>query len=79
MLTLRTKVRETEDGTLEVSVPATALPPGEPEAAMAIVVGARRAGPPAARFRVADLPVHDAPWDGSVSLRREDLYGDDGR
>lgn len=29
--------------------------------------------------RVADLPVHDTPWDGSISLRREDMYGDDGR
>src|SRR5690349_21646154 len=25
---------------------------------------------------VADLPVHDTPWDGSISLRREDMYGD---
>ena len=30
-------------------------------------------------LRVADLPTHDIPWDGSVSLRREDMYGDDGR
>lgn len=29
--------------------------------------------------RVADLPVHDIPWDGSISLRRGDMYGDDGR
>jgi hypothetical protein len=29
--------------------------------------------------RVADLPSHDVPWDGSISLRREDMYGDDGR
>ena len=75
MRTLRPKVRVTEDGTLEASVPATALPPGEHEAV--IVVGAPSR--PAPRFRVADLPVHDVPWDGSVSLRREDLYGDDGR
>ena len=30
-------------------------------------------------FRAADLPTHDLPWDGSISLRREDMYGDDGR
>ena len=34
---------------------------------------------PEKRSRVADLPVHDTPWDGSISLRREDIYGDDGR
>lgn len=27
----------------------------------------------------ADLPKDDTPWDGSISLRREDMYGDDGR
>ncbi len=27
-----------------------------------------------------DLPVHDfGPWPEQLSLRREDLYGDDGR
>jgi hypothetical protein len=31
------------------------------------------------RPRVAELPTHDVPWDGSISLRREDMYGDDGR
>jgi hypothetical protein len=34
---------------------------------------------PEKRRRMADLPVHDTRWDGSISLRREDLYGDDGR
>jgi hypothetical protein len=29
--------------------------------------------------RIADLPVYDTPWDGSISLRREEMYGDDGR
>ena len=76
MLTLQTKVRVTEDGTLEVRVPATALPPGEHEAVIVVSMPTQRPEP---RFRVADLPVHDVPWDGSVSLRREDLYGDDGR
>ena len=74
MLTLRTKARVTEDGTLEVRV-ATDLPPGEHEVVV-VVAPPSRPGPP---FRVADLPIHDEPWDGSVSLRREDLYGDDGR
>jgi len=34
---------------------------------------------PEKRISVADLPIHDAPWDSSISLRREDMYGDDGR
>jgi hypothetical protein len=31
------------------------------------------------KFSVKDLPTHDIPWDDSISLRREDLYADDGR
>jgi hypothetical protein len=34
---------------------------------------------PEKRSRIADLPVHDTPWDGSISLRREGMYGDNGR
>jgi hypothetical protein len=34
---------------------------------------------PERRADVAELPTHDVPWDGSVSLRRVDMYGDDGR
>lgn len=30
-------------------------------------------------FRLVDLPMHDTPWDGTVSLHREHMYGDDGR
>ena len=26
-----------------------------------------------------NLPVHDVPWPEGLSLRREDMYGDDGR
>jgi hypothetical protein len=36
----------------------------------------RRRGKP---FRFEGFPMVDAPWDDSVPLRREDLYGDDGR
>jgi hypothetical protein len=27
---------------------------------------------------IGNLPLHDLLWDGSISLRREDIYGDDG-
>ena len=76
MITLQTRTRVAEDGTLEVKA-ATDLPPGEHDAV--VVVGGGAAERPKPRVRVADLPVHDEPWDDSVSLRREDLYGDDGR
>lgn len=49
------------------------VPPGEHEVTISVQPEARR------RFRVADLPRHDVPWDGGVSLHREDMYGDDGR
>jgi hypothetical protein len=31
------------------------------------------------RLRISELPTHDIPWDGSISLRRDDMYGDHGR
>ena len=63
------------DGNHQVSgtVP-DAVPPGEHD--VTINVGPAHS---AKHFRLADMPIHDVPWDGSVSLRREDMYGDDGR
>jgi hypothetical protein len=50
-------------GAHEVDVPADAAPNVE-----------------AAKAFMADWPVHDCgPWPKGFSLRREDLYGDDGR
>ena len=34
---------------------------------------------PGKRLRISELPTHDVPWDGSISLRREDMYSDHGR
>ncbi len=31
------------------------------------------------RRGVLDLPVYHGPWNDSMSLRREDLYGDHGQ
>jgi hypothetical protein len=50
------------------------VPPGKHAAVITIV-----ATPEPKHFRLADMPVHDTPWDGSISLRREDMHGDDGR
>lgn len=52
------------------------LPPGE---YVASVQAASDAEQPRKPFSMADFPVHHGPWDDSISLRREDMYGDDGR
>jgi transcriptional regulator with XRE-family HTH domain len=49
------------------------LPGDEPGVKL---VGPHRA---ATQAGIAGLPTHDLPWDGSISLHREDMYGDDGR
>ncbi len=74
MTDIRTRIRVGPDHRISGTAPA-GVPPGE-HAATIIV-----ARPPSAqkRARVADLPTHDIPWDGSISLRREDMYTDDGR
>lgn len=73
MTTIRTRVTVREDGTIEGNVSGQ-LPPGEHE--VVITIAERR---PTPEFKWEDFPVHDLPWDDSVSLRREDMYGDDGR
>jgi hypothetical protein len=30
-------------------------------------------------FTMENFPIHNIPWDDSISLRREDLYDDEGR
>ena len=74
MTDIRTRIRVDPDHRISGTAPA-AVPAGEHEATITVA-------PPRAdgnRSRVADLPTHDLPWDGSIPLRREDMYGDDGR
>lgn len=68
---IRTRIQIGPDRRISGIAPAD-VPPGEHEVTISV-------RPRAKRFRVADLPVHDTPWDGSVSLAREDMYGDNGR
>ena len=75
MTTIRTRVAVREDGTIEGNV-AGQLPPGEHEVVITTAIAEQR---PTPQFRWEDFPVRDLPWDDSVSLRREDMYGDDGR
>lgn len=71
---IRTRIRVGPDHTISGIAPA-GLPPGEHVAVVTISAPPT----PEKRSRVGDLPIHDIPWDSSISLRRADLYGDDGR
>lgn len=74
MLVMKTRLHVTENGRLDGPAPA-GLTPGEHEAVL--VVEGEPA--PKKRFRVENLPRHQLGWDAGDSLRREDMYGDDGR
>jgi hypothetical protein len=65
------KIRVAPDGTISGQAPRE-LPPGEYQAPI-------RLPERKAKRRRLDLPLHDAYWDDAVSLRREDIYGPDGR
>jgi hypothetical protein len=69
---IRTRIQVGPDHRISGTAPAE-VPPGEHEVTISVPQ------PSGKRFRLADLPLHDTPWDGSISLRREDVYGDDGR
>ncbi|HET6469440.1 MAG TPA: hypothetical protein VFG43_13790 [Geminicoccaceae bacterium] len=78
MVTLRTKVLVLPDGSVEVPG-RTTLPPGEHEAVI-VIEEAPAAALEARRGRLESLPFRSGgEWLDKVSLRREDLYGDDGR
>lgn len=73
MRVVHATIRVDADGTISGKAPRS-VPPGEYETP--IRVSARKPKPNAKRL---DLPLHEAHWDDSISLRREDIYGDDGR
>jgi hypothetical protein len=74
MAEIRTRIQVAPDHTITGVAPPD-VPPGEHVAIITISTPPI----PEKRSRVADLPVHDTPRDGSISLRREGMYGDDGR
>jgi hypothetical protein len=69
-------------GSVLIIASRASLPPtyrrGEHEVTITLVPSSRRKLP-TRKFNVEDLPKHDIPWDDSISLRREDMYDDDGR
>ena len=75
MRTIETRGTVSPDGQLSVRVPAD-IPPGEHQVVVVIEEQTvARGNRPLPAFPVLDL----GPWPGDLSLRREDLYGDDGR
>ncbi len=78
MAVVYARITVSTDGSISGRVSAGELPPGEHEITIWVIAAPIRpsAGKP---FTMADFPVHDVPWDGSISLRREDLYDDEGR
>jgi hypothetical protein len=71
MATVLARLHVDEEGRVTGRVPRS-VPPGDYTAPLELPAGAEALPP-------LDLPVDDEPWDDRVSLRREDLYGDDGR
>jgi hypothetical protein len=72
---IRARIRVGSDHRISGTAPDD-VPPGEHEVTIAVLDQAL-AGAPLADH---DLPRHDlGPWPEALSLRREDIYGDDGR
>ncbi len=72
MTVITTRITVTSEGAVSA---ATRLPAGEYEAALTAAGGPVPAKP----FTMEGFPTHDLGWDYSISLHREDMYGDDGR
>lgn len=76
MTVITTRITVSPDGTISTATP---LPAGEYTASITVRDQPARQLP-TLPFDVDALPVHDlGPWPEGLSLRREDMYGDDGR
>ena len=76
MTVITTRLTVAADGTISAAI---SLPAGEHVASIALHERPPRQLP-TLPFDVDALPVRDlGPWPEGLSLRREDMYGDDGR
>ena len=78
MVEIRTRVLVGPDHSISGTAPAV-VPPGEHEATINVAPGPtrQRSGEP---FDAETLPTHDlGPWPKGLSLRREEMYDEDGR
>jgi hypothetical protein len=77
MSDIRTRIHVDADHTITGVAPPD-VPPGDHEITITVPPLARQ--PAKKPFDVNDLPNVDlGPWPEGLSLRREDIYGDDGR
>jgi hypothetical protein len=74
MTIIATTLHVAPDGAISIS---EKLPAGDYTATITPTRTAPRG--PGKPFTMEDFPIDDGPWDDSISLRREDMYGDDGR
>jgi hypothetical protein len=75
---IRTRIHVGSDHRITGTAPAE-VPPGEHDATITVATPLvrQRSGKP---FDVNELLTIDlGPWPAGISLRREDMYGDDGR
>jgi hypothetical protein len=78
MTEIRTRVLVGPDRRISGTVPAD-VPPGEHEVTIILAPPPTRERPDEP-FDVDALPTHDlGPWPEGLSLRREDMYDEDGR
>ncbi len=74
MTVINTRIIVTPDGAISTTTPLAA---GEYMAQLEIP---HQPAPPTPPAELDDLPTLDlGPWPEGLSLRREDMYGDDGR
>jgi len=73
MTVITTRLIVAPDGTISVAAP---IPAGE--YAVPITAAEPRQSRPGKPFTMEDFPVHDGPWDDSISLRRNEMYGSGG-
>ena len=74
MTVITTRLVVAPDGAISTETP---LPVGEHLITVALAV--QTATLPGKPFSMADFPSHEEAWDDSTSLRREDLYDEEGR
>jgi len=79
MSEVRARIRVGRDHVISGVAPDD-VPPGDHEALITLGPAAKHRATKAKSFRVAALPTIDlGPWPKRLSLRREDIYSDDGR
>lgn len=80
MKTITTIATVTADGKVTLQLPADIIP-GEHQVVLVIDENLKTEKLETKKERSPlNFPVHDVgPWPANLSLRREDMYGDDGR